>query len=635
MCGIAGTLPSSESAFFLKALNTLSHRGPDGYGTWHSDDHLVSFGHRRLAILDLSECGAQPMKCGHYTIVFNGEIYNFLEIREELLQSGFSFQSESDTEVIVNAYIKWGAACLHKFNGMWAFAIWDSLKKELFISRDRFGKKPFFYAITPKGKLVFASEMKAVLPFLPEIAPADHFDWCRKNIWLYEGTDKCLVKGISRFPAGHYAVYKPGDTTLQPIRFWDTKEHFVTVPDSYEDQVAAFRELLQDACKIRMRSDVPIGTALSGGIDSSAIMCVMKDVAKKGGMRLSENWQNAFVATFPGTRLDEQHYADAVINHLGVKADYTVVDFNTPPDTLGHYLGMFEELNQAVPLPMIQLYQNMRKKGVVVTIDGHGADELLGGYPPALDYLMADSLGNTGRLKKILAAKRNMLQEEGKANSGSLSKLFVKSAAMHYGKGFLHGLSKMGMFNNRLPLRNSPKMEGLSHFDSHLYDLFHATIMPTLLRNYDRFAMINGIEIRMPFLDHRVVSFLFSLQWESKYRNGFTKAILRDAVKDVLPPVIYNRKSKIGFNMPIVDSMKNGWKEWLLDTVQSQEFRQCTLINPKKAGTGIEQAIYSKEANFVTATRAWTDLTPFLWEKYFLKHYSAAAQAATRPLVTA
>src|SRR5258708_6436075 len=200
MCGIAGILPSIDKKFFKEALNTIAHRGPDGYGIWESEDKNVMLGHRRLAILDLSENGKQPMQFLRYTITFNGEIYNFIEIKKELVSRGYQFYTESDTEVIIAAYDAWGYECLNRFNGMWAFAIWDSETKKLFLARDRYGKKPLFYSFS-NARFVFASEMKAIAPFLPSVQTSTHFEWCKNNTFLYESTDKTLLKDVYRFPA--------------------------------------------------------------------------------------------------------------------------------------------------------------------------------------------------------------------------------------------------------------------------------------------------------------------------------------------------------------------------------------------------------------------------------------------------
>ncbi|MEJ0054751.1 MAG: hypothetical protein WDN75_03355 [Bacteroidota bacterium] len=221
MCGILGAIGKFDRLSFEKGLESLSHRGPDGLGIWDDPENNVLFGHRRLAIIDLTDLGKQPMIDDELLITYNGEIYNFKEVKKILEDLGHRFLSGSDTEVILKAYRQWGHGCLEKFNGMWSFAIWDRSKNRLFISRDRFGVKPLFYAFTKKG-FVFGSEMKALAPLLDDIAVSEEFNWCRDNIYEYETTDKTLVRGIKRFPAGSFAYLRSEDHEIKPDLFWST-----------------------------------------------------------------------------------------------------------------------------------------------------------------------------------------------------------------------------------------------------------------------------------------------------------------------------------------------------------------------------------------------------------------------------
>ena len=321
MCGIFGHIGFIDKSKAEYCINTLAHRGPDGFGLHHTNE--ITLGHRRLSILDLSESGRQPMSYanGRYFITYNGEIYNFLEIKNELKNHGYIFTSESDTEVILAAFDKWQENCLNKFNGMWAFAIWDTKKQELFIARDRFGKKPLFYVIA--GKIfAFASEMKALAPLLSKIEVNEKIINTKDT--AYEQAADSLIKGIRHFPAASFGIYKNG--RLEIKKYWDTLDHHVEVPQSYEAQKEMFRNLFLDACRIRMRSDVPIGTALSGGLDSSSVISVVADIGKKGGERLADNWQNAFVASYPGAVIDETKYAKIVAGHLDIAFNPVKID---------------------------------------------------------------------------------------------------------------------------------------------------------------------------------------------------------------------------------------------------------------------------------------------------------------------
>jgi asparagine synthase (glutamine-hydrolysing) len=614
MCGIFGYVGELSAPVAETCLATLAHRGPDGSGLWQTEE--ITLGHRRLAILDLSNSGRQPMEYGEgrYRITFNGEIYNFLEIRSELTGKGHRFRSDTDTEVILAAYAEWGPDCLRRFNGMWAFAIWDDVEKSLFLARDRFGKKPLFYSHRTGG-FAFASEMKALFPLLDQLQPSADFAWMRRNVFLYEATEKCLIEGVMRFPAGHYGYVKNGRLSLS--RWWNTLDHLVEVPRRSEEQVERFRELFVDACRIRMRSDVPVGTALSGGLDSSATICTMAHIAHQSrvaGDRISSDWQHAFVATFPGTPLDESRYARMVTDHLGITASFLEIDPRKSIDALDDMLYKLEELNMTSPIPMVQTYAGMRAAGVVVTIDGHGADELLAGYPSSLPYAFPDCGLNPWAVSSVKRAYRESFPKgevQFKA-TGTYELPFLNYMARHVAKRLL------GRKEEQSRDSGHPNFSRLSHLNRHLYILTHDTILPTLLRNYDRYAMTNGVEIRMPFMDHRIVTFAMSLPWTGKIRDGYTKRIIRDAIGPYMPADIAFRKSKIGFNTPIVDWMQRDLKEYFLDTVHSQAFATSSLIDADKVRAQVERIIHDDQAKYQEGEQAWTSLVPFLWERAVL-----------------
>ena len=402
MCGIIGAIPGQEENEFLHALNTMIHRGPDGYGVWHDEDNWISLGHRRLSILDLSENGKQPMFYDRFVITFNGEVFNFMEIKAELDAKGYQFRSDSDTEVIVAAYMEWGVDCLSKFNGMWAFGIWDTHKKELFLSRDRFGIKPMYYALIGE-QLIFSSEMKGIFPFLSQLRLSKDFDFCKNNMFDYEVTDKCLIEGIKRFPAGHYAIIDArSPQSWRPVRWWNTLDTIYDIPGDFQYHVERFRELFFDSVKLRMRSDVRVGTALSGGVDSSAVICAMANINRAGDNRVSNDWQNAFVATFPNTMLDESQYAQQVVDHLGVQAVFKEIDPAKGLNKLEEYLWLFEELYITSPIPMIEIYKTIKENGVTVSLDGHGADELLAGYGGNMFDAVMDSPFNVAKIQNLV-----------------------------------------------------------------------------------------------------------------------------------------------------------------------------------------------------------------------------------------
>lgn len=599
MCGILGYIGHCESEVFKKSLDSISHRGPDGYGI--SNYNGATLGHRRLSIIDLSDNGKQPMEIlDRYVITFNGEIYNYIEIKAQLISKGIIFKSNSDTEVLLYAYLTWGTSCFQMFNGMWALAIWDKQEKTLLLSRDRLGKKPLFY-YRKNNSFSFASEMKALYHFLDKVE-VDHVNVSAAigNCFGYESTERCLIKGILRFPAASYALYK--DNSLKIFKYWQPLQNSVSIPDNYNEQVEQFRELFLDACKIRMRSDVTIGTALSGGVDSSAVICSMAHIARLNSQNIQKNWQHAFVASFPNTSIDETAYAKKVTDYLNIQADFVAIDPLKELNDIYRQAYMFEEIYYAPTIPFVQLYRKIKDSGVVVSIDGHGADELFAGYPFDMAFALPESLPNVFKFKEILKTINQALSQPD--NYDGLNKL------------------KFSLLNKYPALRSFAKHENLAtrksnlgFLNSKLYESTFNSILPTLLRNYDRYSMINGVEIRMPFLDHRILDFAFALPYSSKIRGGFGKAIVRDAVKDFVPHEVIYRKNKIGFNSPMNVWMNSVMKEWINDTLISKEFNHSTLINPDQVKSEILRVINKKEISYKEGEQTFSKLIPFIWEK--------------------
>lgn len=630
MCGIFGVINQKiEEAKAYECLNRLYHRGPDGGNIWQ--DGVVTLGHRRLSILDLSDNGSQPMAYanGRYQLIFNGEIYNFIEVRDELIKLGYTFRSESDSEVILAAYDKWGEACLDKLNGMWAFAIWDSARNTLFISRDRFGVKPLYYIFLNEDRtaIAFASEMKALMPLMKNIKPNRGIVCDPNRIVYYESTDECVIEGIKRFPAGSYAYFRPfEDAGLNIKRFWNTLDHLIELPKSYEEQVEMCREIFLDACKIRMRSDVTIGTALSGGLDSSATICAMAHIsgAKPEEMangasnaRVSNDWQHAFVATFPGTTMDESMYAKKVTDYLGINSTFVTIDPAKSVDKLEDFVYLQEDVYLTSPIPMMLLYGALRENGTIVTIDGHGADELFGGY--TFDFVKSLADAKTKEEKDmVLTAYIESFPKDG-------SNMAMKSPTA-FGVRRDMMIRKLADIKNakkepykKVRAASDPRYKKMDTLGKTLYASSHETILPTLLRNYDRYAMANSVEIRMPFMDYRMVSLGMSLPWQSRLHGGFSKSIIRDAMAPYMPHDIAYRRTKIGFNTPIVEWMQGPLKEYFTDIITSSDFANCDLIDSASVRASVEQVINNKAATFAMGEAAFVRLYPYLWEKAFLK----------------
>lgn len=601
MCGILGYIGDFEKQRLETGLLKIAHRGPDGSGTFFHKQ--AGLGHRRLSIIDLSENAKQPFEVmDRFVITYNGEVYNYLELKKDLLAEGFRFRSDSDTEVILYSYIKWGKNFVSRLNGMWALAIYDKQDGSLFLSRDRLGKKPLFYSRHGNG-LIFASEMKAIYPFLDRVEI--NYDLAAKAMndsFCYETGEQCLIMNIMRFPAGSNAFYENGRLRFE--KYWDHNNVGCEVAQNYEQQTEQFRELFLDACKIRMRSDVTIGTALSGGLDSSAVICAMSHLSKTGksGNSAQKDWQHAFVASFPGTALDETRHARTVTDHLGISAHFLNIDPQKDLDSIFYKTYQFEELFYAPLIPFVQLYEKIKTNRVTVSIDGHGADELFAGYPFDMDAALIDALPARREFREVLEAINNASGKE--KNTDHRNK-------MKY--AMLNRYPLLQKFSKNLNL--VPKKNGLDYLNSALHRSTFQTILPTLLRNYDRYSMMNGVEIRMPFLDHRIVEFAFSIPYSSKIRNGYGKAIVRDALSDLMPQSIVYRKDKIGFNAPVNAWMNQELKTWINDLLHSADFNNSTLVNKKQVFEEVSTALNKKNMSFMEASKVFEKLIPVIWEK--------------------
>lgn len=592
MCGIFGCVGKMYKEDAFQCISRISHRGPDAMGVRQLEGATLA--HARLSILDVSDAAVQPMPdfTGRYWIVFNGEIYNYIELRKELENAGYHFRTQSDTEVLLYAYIEWGEAFQYKCNGMWALAIWDQLEKALFLSRDRFGVKPLFYYIQ-NDIFYFASEMKAFFPVM-EVRKPNYKIFDRRQYFAYEATEQCTIDGIYRFPSGSCAVYKQSGMTIK--KWWETLEHLTDVPESYEEQVEYLRELFLDACRIRMRSDVPIGTALSGGVDSGSVFGAMSYIARRGDLHMCTDWQNAFVASMPGTQIDETKEASIAAEYAGVKPNNVKISPNIGADELIRYLYLCEEPYNTSPVAFMQTYQAVHDSGIKVTLDGHGADELFAGYGIEIRYALNDAMGSVESQKMVHETYNNVTGE-----NVSLEKML--------------SARKYADYENKIDKKNRDIWSGMSQLNRRLYIQTHVETLPTLLRCYDRYSMANSVEIRMPFMDYRIVSFALSTPWNSKVRNGYTKCIVRDMAAPFMSEKILKKKRKTGFNSPMGEWFHNELREFLLDTVASKDFIECDLVNPVRIKMMVGEFFQQGKIDLGTANGIWTAIVPYLWKK--------------------
>jgi asparagine synthase (glutamine-hydrolysing) len=619
MCGLIGTIGFKDDSK-LK-ISSLAHRGPDTMGRWDSleGEYPVVLGHTRLAIIDLTEAGDQPFvsKDGRYIFVYNGEIYNFIELRSELESLGHVFYTNSDTEVLLKGLILEGPSFQLRCNGMWSFCLWDRKEKTALFGRDRFGKKPLFYHLLSKNRLAFASEMKGIYPFLNSIQPTENINVYLQKLFDYESSENSVIAGIKRLPPGYYAIYKNGK--FEQRRWWNTLDHLENISNNYEEQAEKWREIFLDAVKIRMRSDVRIGTALSGGLDSSAIFSTMSHLANKDNnqARQAKDWQNGFCAHYPGSSLDESNWAKIVTDAANVNLQEVTINPNNSNWSINEALYQVEDPYLTLPFPMLETYRAISKAGIKVTIDGHGADELFSGYGNLKSAFKSSNLKQTSELVSII---NSLKSGDFRLTTGNIKMNFVKQKLIMLLKPYLRkssdllkillGKKDLEFLTYKLEYsdKSHHQFKKLDPLSQDLYEVFHITVLPTLLRNYDRYSMASGVEIRMPFMDHRLVAYTFSLPWTSKVGGTYTKRIMRDALKGILPEQIRTRRDKIGWNAPLHEWFKGPLKNEIEKIIKKE-------VLPKKIKEAWLKFQKKSNPNFKESEKVWLLLMPELWKR--------------------
>lgn len=611
MCGIAGIWNFDRRPVGRAAIDaftdSLAHRGPDGRGVWTGDADGIALGHRRLSILDLSDDGSQPMSSadGRYTITYNGEIYNFLELRAELERKGHVFRSASDTEVILAAYREWGPEMLPRFNGMWAFAIYDNRERSLFIARDRFGIKPFLYHLGEK-RFAFASELKAFrrLDGFASALDRESAAVFLRNGFGVEGTERTMLQEVRRLPAGHYGVLRDGRLTM--VRWWNTLDHLVEPPSSLAAQAERFRELLYDSIRLRMRSDVAIGTCLSGGFDSTAVVCALADIGRtRRDLRQATDWQRAFIATFPGASNDERAEAEVAANYSGVRASFLPVTDADALAGIDSVLTDFDDVYIGLPTAVWLLYRELRRAKVVVSLDGHGADELMGGYVPMAEGSgLFHGAGTALRTALFYHPAFELLRRAARAVRRDPESAFLMPHVPSPGEAF----TPLGM-NDRLPER----WGAANHM---LYQMFHSRVLPTILRNFDRMSMAHGVEVRMPFMDWRLVAYLFSLPDASKIGGGYTKRVARLGMAGKMPDGIRLSRRKVGFNSPLPEWFNGPLRPWVREILDGTG--EHDLINMPLLRSYVSEQTAGRSWAWRNAVTVWRRLHLLWFERKFI-----------------
>lgn len=565
MCGIAGIIQASNSRYnqedLKKMTDALAHRGPDGEGSWQSNSGDALLGHRRLSIIDLSGNGHQPMHyLGRYTIIHNGEIYNYVELKELLEKKGYTFSSQTDTEVIVAAYDYWKDECVTHFDGMFAFAIWDEKERELFAARDRFGEKPFYYFFDG-NHFLFASEMKALWAAGVEKVPNQKMLFNYITIGYVDNPeipDETFYENIKKLPPSSRLKFSSIYFQFTVQQYWDID---LTVQQKNITDHAAieqFHHLLSTSVQRRMRSDVPLGTSLSGGLDSSSISVLM------AGMGGQQTHFSAFTASFPGYEKDEAVYANEIAKQFDLQQHLV----NVSGDEL---LSDWKKLcyHQEAPIgsssiyAQFKVYELAKEKGIKVLLDGQGADETLAGYHKYYKWYWQELFRKRKlyRSKELKAAQALGIKESF-TYKNMIAAYFPEFASVFMERHYLlKAIRQEDLTTSFVQLQSKEAyytppeyfdLNGLLYFNTRVHGL------EELLRYADRNAMAHGRELRLPFLSHELVEFVFSLPSHYKIRNGWTKWILRETMQNQLPASIVHRSEKVGFEPPQQKWMESG-----------------------------------------------------------------------------
>lgn len=534
MCGIFFSIGFENLP--ASVIDSVTHRGPDGRG-WNEFTSLagpIIMAHRRLAIVDLSDDGHQPMASEdrRYWLTYNGEIYNYLEIREELKEAGYHIKTQTDTEVLLKSYLHWGADCLNKFNGMFAFVIWDDKEKKIFAARDRFGVKPLYY-YKQGDKIAFASEIKQFKfiqgwvnllnqPIAEEylaIGYCDHFQ-------------ETLYKNVFQLLPGHYLKLDSVFSEINPVCWYDLRNHIQPVEISDAEAVTTFKNIFIDAIRLRMRCDVSVGACLSGGLDSSSIVSMIKEI-------FPTQIINTFSSVFPGHSVDETVYIDELISEkklLSYKNYPSMIEFTKSIDQIIYYQDL--PFSGTSVFAQWKTFESAKKANVTVLLDGQGADESLLGYPSMLNGIIFDYLK---KLKFI--SLYQFMKWQKNYNNQSYKKTFLLALREKFPNIYVLSMRILG---RNVPTNSTPELSSFTEVCIHHF----VTSLQTLLRYEDRNSMAFSRESRLPFLDYRLVEFILSLSINQKFRDKKTKWVLRESMKNTNIKSILTRKDKIGFATP-------------------------------------------------------------------------------------
>jgi asparagine synthase (glutamine-hydrolysing) len=625
MCGIAGIVsikadPVARLDRQLEVMNRLiQHRGPDGQGIWADQSGIAGLAHRRLSIIDLSPTGAQPMVADNGTVIsLNGEVYNYIELQQKL-RDRWQFKSRSDTETVLAAYDRYGDDFLVHLRGMFAFALWDQRRRRLLCARDRFGIKPFYYAIID-DRLYFASEAKALVPFLPSIE-TDAGALAEYLTFQYTIGEQTLFRGIKQLLPGQILVVQNGGVEVR--RYWDV-EYNVDFDHTATYFVRRFQELMQDSIEVHLRSDVPVGSYLSGGVDSSLMALLAARIRPEN----NQSFHGKFTQ-YPG--YDESHHAMVVAQRAGHTLHQ--IDINSE-----HFRDNIEKIVYHLDFPVAgpgsfpqYMVSQLAAKHVKVVLGGQGGDEVFGGYAryllayfeqcikAAIDgnyrnghYVVTieSIVPNLGLLREY---KPLMAQFWGEGLFGDLDaryyRLIDRSADMSEEVDWsLLDKNQVfedfrTIFNNPSNVRQEAYFDKMTHFD-------FKCLLPALLHVEDRMSMAHGLESRVPLLDHPLIEFAATVPADVKFQDGQMKHLIRLAFEDVLPEQLMQRRDKMGFPVPLKEWFSGELSGLLQDVFRSDAARTRQFVNSDKVLENV-----GKMGTF--SRKVWGLLSLELWHRMF------------------
>jgi asparagine synthase (glutamine-hydrolysing) len=632
MCGFLGHLSATGAilgaAAIADSLKVLRHRGPDGEGIFQSWDEGLTLLHRRLAILD-PEHGAQPCSTpdGRYTLVFNGEIYNYLELRRELITRGHPIGSYSDTEVLLYSFVEWGDQCIDRLLGMFSFAIWDRDSRELLCGRDRLGIKPFYYHWTER-EFVFGSEIKALLATGRVTARPDQQGIRDYITFQYTLNSKTLFHSIEKLEPGHFLKVRLGHDrlTVAVYRYWDLKYE----TDHEHDErwfIDRLSGLLEDAVRIHLRSDVPIGTHLSGGLDSTVLTCLASRLL--GGEKIA-----SFTGAFrEGPQFDETNYAKIAANYAKTLYHEVYISGSDLPNLLPTLIYLMDE-PAAGPGVIPQYYlSKLAAQHVKVVLGGQGGDEIFIGYARYLVAVLEQSLKSA--INGVAASS---------ASEMDLESIIPSLSTLQGYQGLIQGVWKEGLFDSveRRYFRLIDRSEGTTHlYDPVLFEghyspfeeyagLFSGrevdgpgslvdqmtsfdirTSLPALLQVEDRTSMAASIESRVPLLDHRIVELMATIPTSIKFSRGRLKYLFKEAVRSSVPLAVLDRQDKMGFPTPFNRWVKGSAREFVADTLLSTRVRERGIYNFK-------QIVQTLDGEGDYGRLIWGLLCLELWHRVFI-----------------